>query len=328
MYTASVVCVGIDVSKLTLDACLRRSNGKHMAKQFSNNTAGFGRLLRWVKHLEPDVVARYCMESTGPYHLPLAEYLVGAEQDVCVINPFVTKHAAIVYGAKNSNDKVSAAALADFCFKEEPQSWRGPAPEARTLVALMRRLDTLNQQLVAERNRREDKTSVKEVRASIDKSVRFISKEIKLIRKQIAEHIDNHPGLKRDRDLLESIPGIGPVASSWILGGIPDVHEFKNAKSVAAFVGLSPREYQSGTSVKRMTRISKRGNSAIRKALYMPALSALQCNPVIKAFYDRLVAAGKPRKCAVIAAMRKLLMIAYGVLKSGTKFEAPEPVAT
>ena len=121
--------------------------------------------------------------------------------------------------------------------------------------------------------------------------------------------------------MLRTIPGVGPVAATAILAELPDPARFATAQQAAAYAGLAPREYRSGTSVKKRTRLSKAGNARLRKALYLPALTATRFNPLVAAFYDRLVAAGKPKMAAVGACMRKLLMIAYGVLKSRTPFD-------
>ena len=136
----------------------------------------------------------------------------------------------------------------------------------------------------------------------------------------IEEHVRDHPRLKEDRDLLTSVPGISATTAHWILAELPDVEQFASAQSAAAYAGLAPQEFRSGTSVRKATQLSKRGNAFLRRALYMPALSAIRYNPLIKAFFEQLVERGKSRMVAVGAAMRKLLMIAYGVLKSRRAF--------
>jgi transposase len=205
--------------------------------------------------------------------------------------------------------------------------WRRATPEVRTLVAITRRvpgrLHALKEHLTQEQNRFGDPGVAEEpeVRASLTKSIAFLESEITALLKQIKEHIDTHPTLKVDRDLLISIPGIGEVTAAWILAELPDVTLIASAKSAAAYSGLAPFEYRSGTSVRRETRLSKRGNVHLRRALYMPAMTAIRFNSAVKAIYDRLIERGRPRMVALGAAMRKLLMIAYGVLKSRKEFE-------
>ena len=173
-----------------------------------------------------------------------------------------------------------------------------------------------------EQNRRGDPSVVGQVEVleSLDKSIEFLDNEIKNLLKTIDDHINNNPDLKADRDLLKTIDGIGDLTAAWIIAELPDVKLIPSAKAAAAYAGFAPMEYRSGSSVRRKTRLSKRGSRYLRKALYMPAMCATRCNPAIKAFYDRLLANGKPKMVALAAAMRKLLMIAYGVLRSRKDF--------
>ena len=140
--------------------------------------------------------------------------------------------------------------------------------------------------------------------------------------KETCQHFDGHPDLKRRRDLLTSIPGIGEATAGSILSEIPHLDRFQSAKAVAAFAGLSPRERRSGTSIHGHPRLCKTGNSRVRKALYMPAMVALRFNPTLRLFADRLLAAGKHKRLVIGAVMRKLLVLAYGILRSGKRFDA------
>ena len=136
-----------------------------------------------------------------------------------------------------------------------------------------------------------------------------------------ANDAPGHAALRADRQLLESIPGVGAATAQVILAELPEPARFASAQQAAAYAGLAPREYGSGTSVRKRTRLSKAGNARLRKALYLPTLTAIRFNPLLRGFFERLVAAGKARMAAVGACMRKLLMIAYGVLKSRTPFD-------
>jgi len=317
--------VGIDISKRALDACLIRDEGRPLFREFDNTPAGFTGLLRWVQSHVPPAGCHFCMEATGSYGLALAFFLVEAGHRVSVINPFRAKHAALSRGAGNKTDKADALVLADYCRKEDPPLWRAAAPEVRVLVALMRRLQNLKDQLLQETNRLSDPGLLKAVQRSLRKGVRFLKGEITCLEHAIEEHVRDHPRLKEDRDLLTSIPGLSDTTAHWILAELPDVGQFASAESAAAYAGLAPREHRSGTSVRKATQLSKKGNAYLRRSLYMPTLSALRHNPLVRAFFERLVARGKPRMAAVGAAMRKLLMIAYGVLKSRRAFST-EPV--
>jgi transposase len=319
----SLVCVGIDIAKDKFDACLVPALGKRKLKEFTNTPDGFAKLLRWAGHLAPSSAFHFCMEATGSYYEALASYLADANQLVSIINPSCIHHAARAQGAGNKTDRADAGVIADFCRKESPPIWRRSAPEVRTLVAMMRRLHSLKDLLNQEQNRLADPglTNQPEVLASLNKSVGFLKGEIDRLLAQVNDHIEKHPGLRADRELLTSIPGIGELTAAWIIAELPDVRMIGSAQSAAAYAGLAPREYSSGTSVHHRTHLSKRGNVYLRRAMYMPAMAAARYNPAVKALYDRLIAEGRPRMVAIGAAMRKLLMLAYGVLRSRKEFQ-------
>jgi transposase len=319
-----LVYIGIDIAKLTFDACLVKSPGKSQKKSLPNTPEGFAKLLRWLAYAAPEAIYHFCMEATGSYYEALAIFLAEAGHRVSVVNPHRTHHAAKASGAGNKTDPVEAHALAEYCRKENPPLWRRATPEVRTLLAVLRRLHALKEHLVQEQNRFGDPgvNGQPEVLASLKKSIAFLQEEIAALLQQIKEHIDRHPTLKVDRDLLLSIPGIGEVTAAWILAELPDVKLIASAQSAAAYSGLAPYEYRSGTSVRRETHLSKRGNVHLRRALYMPAMAAVRFNPAVKAIYDRLIERGRPRMVALGAAMRKLLMLAYGVLKNQKSFDA------
>jgi transposase len=264
-----LVHIGIDIAKLTFDACLIRSQGKPQKKSFPNSPEGFAKLMRWLTHLAPDAECHFCMEATGSYYEALAVYLAEANQRVSVVNPFRTHHAAKAQGAGNKTDPAEAEVLAHYCRTENPPLWRRATPEVRTLVAMLRRLQTLKEHLTQEQNRLGDPgvEGQEEVLASLQKSIAFLKEEIAALLNQIQEHINRHPTLKLDRDLLKSIPGISDLTAAWILAELPDVKLVASAKSAAAYAGLAPFEYRSGASVRRETRLSKRGNVRLRCAL-------------------------------------------------------------
>jgi transposase len=160
------------------------------------------------------------------------------------------------------------------------------------------------------------------VSASIREVMATLDEQIAQVERKIHQHFDDYPDLKRRRDLLTSIPGIGETTAGAILSEIPHIDRFQSAKAVAAFAGLSPRERRSGTSIHGRPRLCKTGNSRVRKALYMPAIVALRFNPTLRVFGERLLAAGKHKRLIIGAVMRKLLVLAYGILRSGVAFDA------
>lgn len=312
-------CIGIDVSKDTLDVCLLKGSGKPAFKQFKNDPSGFAKLLRWSESLT-SLPKHFCMEATGPYSQELALFLSEAGELVSVENPRRIKHYAIGLGIQNKTDHADARVIADYCQKHDPSPFRLAAPEVRELVALLRRLDAVETHRHQEQNRLKQPGLSKEVIRSLKSSIRFLDKECQRLKDQIEQHVDKHPKLKADKELLTGIPGIGETTAYWLLGELGDVSWFPDAKSAAAFVGLNPCVCTSGTSVRRSTRISKKGSVFLRRALYMPAIVAARFNPVVKDLYERLTKAGMHKMAALAAAMRKLVMLAYGVLKTQTKF--------
>jgi transposase len=161
---------------------------------------------------------------------------------------------------------------------------------------------------------------IDDVRPSIQATIAFLEAQISEIESEINRTIDQDPSLRDKRKLLESIPGIGTTASMTLLGELPNILDFKNAKALAAFVGLCPREFRSGTSVSK-SWVSKTGNKHVRRVLYMPAVTAIRFNPTLAEFAERLRAKGKAEKQIIVAVMRKLVVFAYGILKSAKPFD-------
>jgi len=320
--TAATVWIGLDVSKDTLDVCLLRENAKTHFKQFSNEENGHTKLLRWAQHLAPSQVCHFCLEATGSYSQEVALFLAQAEQAVSVINPARIHCFGRSQAQGNKTDKADARTIALFCRKEQPELWRVTTPEVRLLVALVRRLHAVQELLAQEKNRLQVPAQPVAVVASVQMIATALEAEVKRLQQQIREHLDQHGNLKRDAQLLQSIPGVGEITAWDILAELPDVSQFDSAQGVAAYAGLSPREHRSGSSVQRKTRLNKMGSSRLRKAMYFPAVVAVQWNPPVKAHFERLPAAGKFKMVALAAAMRKVLMICYGVLKHQKPFQA------
>ena len=199
----------------------------------------------------------------------------------------------------------------------KPNLWHPTPAHIQELQQWVRRLDTL----ISNKNQEHNRLDVSEqsLVIHIQRHIDFIEKEIKEVESIIVEHIKLHKDLQDDSNLLASIPGIGERTISIILSSC-NVKDFDSVKQVVAFFGLNPKPRQSGSSLHGTSRISKIGRSELRKALYMPALSAIRCNPIIKGFAERLESAGKSKMVVIIASMRKLLHIIYGVLKNQNPF--------
>jgi transposase len=318
--------VGIDISKLKFDLCLLRENGKLKHKVFPNSTSGFVQLSAWLVKQRVEL-AHACMEATGTYGEALAIYLFDAGYRVSIINPAVIKAYAQSHLSRTKTDKVDATLIARFCQERKPPAWSPLPAEVRDLQALVRRLESLLEMRQMEVNRLEAGTSAEQVRDSLTEHIAFLDQEIKRTTALIRQHIDQHPTLKEQRELLVSIPGIGDTTAAKLLAEMLDVKLYKSARQLAAFAGLAPRLHESGSSIRRKARLSKTGAPRLRKALYFPAIAAIKYNPSIRALSIRLRERGLCPMQIIGAAMRKLVHHAYGVLKSGRPFD-PSMVKT
>lgn len=313
--------VGIDVSKATLDVALVQAAQATRAAQFANTRAGCKRLERWLKKQAPGAL-HVCLEATGLYGDEVALWLHTAGYRVSVVNPARIHAYAASQLARNKTDRLDAALIADFCRTQQPPLWTPPDPVWLELRALARHLLDLKDMRQQERNRRQAGVTSATVQHALDAHIVFLDQQIDALERQMQQHINQHPSLKHDRDLLASIPGFGSLSAALILAEVPDLRAFSTARQLVAFAGLNPRQRRSGSSVRGQTRLSKTGNAALRRVLYMPALSAQRFNPRLAPWAAQLAARGKSKMQILGAVMRKLLVLAYGVLKSGQPFDA------
>ena len=313
--------IGIDVSKATLDVLWLRdlATGKVKSKRLENRPSGHQDLLAWATKNtgEPVERIRFILEATGVYHEPLAHGLHEAGAEVIVVNPAQVRAYAKSLGVHTKNDRKDAVVLARFGATQPCRRWQPEAPEVYRLKALLSRLTAVQADLQRERNRLEKARAglgATPVDQSIQRMIERLEQETTELTRQIDDPFDQHPQLKQDRQRLETIPGVGPVLSRHLVATYHS-RRFNKASQMAAYLGLVPIQGQSGTSVNRPPRLSKVGPAHLRAKLYMPAVTALRCNADAKALYERLVAAGKAKKAAIGAVMRKLVHIAFGVLK-------------
>jgi len=238
--------LGIDIAKQKFDVALVVER-KTTTGRFSNTPDGFNMLERWlVKYGVERVHA--CLEATGTYGEALAEHLHRAGHVVSVVNPARIKGFGQSELSRTKTDKADAQLIARFCGAMQPAPWQPPAPEVKELQSLVRRLEALNDMLNQERNRLATADDI--VKDSLERVITHLQQEIKATRKLIQKHIDRHPDLRGKRDLLETIPGIGPGTSAMILAEFGDVTRFHDAGQMASFCGLTPRHRQSGASVR------------------------------------------------------------------------------
>ncbi len=318
---AQDVVVGIDVAKLKVDLFLVL-NGK--SKVFDNTAAGHREMQRWLieRGCSPGTT-HVCLEATGPYSEALAGALVAGGWKVSVVNPARIKGFAQGELARNKTDRADAALLARFCAAMKPALWEPPSLAIRQLRAWVDRLQALKDMRQQELNRVEALEAGEhgEVMAHVQTHIRWLNEQIARLERDVDDHIDRHPELKADSELITSIPGIGRTTVAKVLAYAGDVRRFDSAKAFAAFIGLTPRQRLSGTSVRGRTMMSRAGHKALRHALYMPGLVARRHNAALKTFGDRLSQSGLVPKAVIGAVMRKLAHFIYGVIKSGQPFD-------
>jgi transposase len=240
---------------------------------------------------------------------------------VSVVNPAAIKAFAAAQLSRTKTDKVDAELIARFCSTQQPPGWTPPAVEVRELQALVRRLESLQEMRTREANRLQAIITVEAVKSSVEAHVAYLAEQIKQTEALIRQHVGNHPTLKQQCELLSSIPGIGETTAALLLAEVTDITQYRSARQVAAYAGLVPRERHSGSSVRGRTRLSKIGNARLRKALYFPAITALRCSSFFQSWAKGLEERGKCKMSIIGAVMRKLIHLAYGVLKTGQPFD-------
>lgn len=307
--------LGIDVSKGTLDVALYK--GKH--GRFNNSRTGLQALDRWLEKAGVDEL-HACMEATGRYWVEIAVWLHSRDHRVSVVNPNRTSSYARSKLIRSKTDAVDAHLIADFCRTQAPKIWTPPREEQHQLRDLVRRYGDIQKMERMEKNRL--KCGVKEswVVTDLEHHLAYLKERREQLEQEIEVHITAHPWLSDQYKLLVTIPGIAAITASRLLGEITDIASFESAKKLAAFAGLTPRHHTSGSSINRHTTITKTGNAHLREALYWPAISAQEYLPAVRALRERMLANGKSKMATIVAAMRKLLHIVYGVIKSMKPF--------
>jgi transposase len=315
--------LGLDVAKAEVQAQLRPHQGavRKLRLCFGNEAEGFAHLDQWL--------ARYgCkkvhagLEATGAYSQALAHWLYEQGHLVSLLNPRRVKEFARSAGIRNKTDRIDAGLIAGYVLAHGEQCratlWRPPKRELAQLRALVRRREQVSAMLLEEKNRLD--SAAAEVRPSIARIIAVLEEQKSELDKRIAQQIRSHPSLARQEQLLCTIPGIGSLTAAVLLSEMAGPDQVRRARQAAALAGLSPRREESGTSVRRNKGIGKAGNRHLRKALYMPALVAIKHNLTLRRFAQRLSAAGKCKMAVICAVMRKLLHIAFGVLKHQEPF--------
>lgn len=316
--------LGIDVSKTKLDIALL-VNGKVKSKVLDNSSEGHKSLLEWLSKSKVSMAELHvCMEATGVYYEAVALALHEAGLKVSVVNPACIKGFGHSENIRNKNDAIDAGLIARYCVAMDPAPWTPPPLEQRQLRAWSLRVQALKDIRQQEENRLEAHTitNMADVAKHVQEHITWLDTEIKKLEKEIDDHIDRHPDLKHDAELIASIPGIGATTVARILGHLGDIRRFESAKAFAAFLGVTPKQRSSGTSLKGRTMISRTGNASLRAALFMPSLVARRHNPILNRFAERLLETGMAKKAVICAVMHKLTHLIYGVIRTGKPFDA------
>jgi transposase len=307
--------LGIDISKADFHCCLMQGE-RNSARSFPNNPSGYRQLQSWLRNRR-SVDVHACMEATGAYWLGVAKALYENGATVSVVNPASTVHFARSLLQRTKTDQVDAAMLARFCRERRPEAWQPPAPETLEIRAL----ENYRKELIDERVRRkqiiEDVPVGAHLRAMHERHLQALDEAIEQTEAEMRRVVKADSLMTAQVAALEAIKGIGFLSAVAIVAKLP-VERLRNGKAAAAYAGLAPAERQSGTSVHGKPRICKTGNAKLRRDLYMPALSASRHNPILKAFAERLSERGKPNKVILAAVMRKLVVLAYRLLKDLT----------
>lgn len=323
---------GIEVGSKTLLVAL----GSKAPREFPNTPSGHQTLLRYLE--QAGGRRRVCLEATGRYGLDLALALHAAQVPVMVANPRAVRHFALALMARSKTDLLDAEVLRQFAARMPFQTWQPPSPTALKLVAVARRLQALTEMITAEKNRLHA-TSVscalpRYLRLEIAQHLRALQQHVARLTRAAEEFLSDDPALTERYQLLQTIPGFGPTSALHVLAELSLLSPDLDVRQWVAAAGLDPRQYCSGTSVHQKTRISKLGNARLRRGLYMPALVALQHEPHLAAFYQKLLDRSKAKMQALVAVMRKLLHAIFGMFKhhqayDGSKVHAliPQPEA-
>ena len=315
----SFIYVGIDISKKSFDVAVYTENGTWTCKKFTNDNKGFA---AFKQLLNPQV--HWCvMEASGPYYLKLATFLFDNKIGISIINPLVIRRFSQMRMTRTKTDKKDAIIISQYGHAEMPAAW---TPEPSYILEL-NQMQAYCDQLIKSRQRLSNQLGAFEVNTSpckivitsLKKQIHSFDKQIQMIESEMLRVIkDNHVS---QFDHLKSIPGVGPKTALAFIVTTNGFSKFQNAKQVSSYVGLSPRIFESGTSVKGKSRICKMGMARIRALLYLCAMSAKKCNRACKELYDRLVEKGKPKMVALIAVANKLIKQAFAIATSNTYYD-------
>ncbi len=315
-----VSILGVDISKTKFDVCLIVEN-KQFNRIFTNNTDGFNSCLQWCLKKNAHTL-KVCMEATGWYSEALADFMHANGHNVSIVNPFRIKSHGQSKGLRHKTDKADAICIADFCRIHNPALWSPMNPDQKRLRNVSRTVSSLKEERLVIKNKLENERLDQTVNQSLHILVKTFDEQITVLEKEMITIIHTSSELREALQLLNNIKGVGILTIIALLTEMPNVDQFDSVRAYVAYAGLNPKQHQSGSSVLKKGSISKMGGSRIRKALYLPAVVIKNHNEYFNDFCQRLVARGKAAKVIIVAIMRKLLHIVYGILKHKQPFDA------
>lgn len=305
----SVVNVGVDVGKYYLDICIWE---KSIHWQEENTPEGIKRILKRLSHYQ---VERLVMEATGRYEFLLAEAAHARHLPVCIVKPLAIRRYAGAINQTAKTDKMDAALIAEFAVRVQPEV---TPRKSKNLIAI-KDLIARRRQLMGMRTQELNRIKVmgKAFEVSCKRIIRYLDQEIERMEKRLAKHVQDQAVWTEKQTILKSVPGVGDTLTYTLLADLPELGSLSN-REVGALVGVAPMNRDSGKL--RGKRRVQGGRASVRTVLYMATLSAIQCNPVIKAFYTQLVAQGKHKKVAITACMRKFIVMLNAMVRDKTEW--------
>lgn len=302
--------IGVDVSKDKFDVCLFLTN------IFERTEGGFKSFLTWIKKYtsQPWV----CMEATGHYSEEIADFLFNKMIPVNVVNPLKIKHFAKAKLTRNKNDTLDARIIALYAQAMRPENYHPKTEEQKEIREWIELVQMLKAQIQQLKNKLSC-TRIQSVRRKLQEMIEQLEAQLKVLEQKVEQKVEKEEHYNYQVELITSIKGVGKQTAYQFLAYIPDIHAFNNAKQLAAYIGVTPQQKQSGKFIGK-TRLSKLGDARIRKALYMPALSLKRFNEHFKPFIQRLEKNGLKPKAIIGALMRKLVHIIFGILKTKQPF--------
>lgn len=320
LMTVETAFLGIDVAKLKLDVVLRRD--EHALHQvFANTPEGFAALDAWLCSFAlTQSQVRICLEATGSYSDAITHDLFARGYVLCVLNPAALVDYRRSQQIRSKTDKLDAHLLARYAQEKQPRAYKPLPVEIVSLRALLHHRDDVQQMLRQERNRLEAGRMTSAIEQRVRSHIQLLQDDFKTTEREIKAHLKTHPDLGALWQRLQTIPGIGWLTAARLLGHLGDIARFPKVGAVISLAGLAVKEYRSGSSVCGKAQIDRHGRKDLRQTMYMSALVAKRVSHPMRAWAQRLQAAGKPKKVIVVAVMRKLLHIVYGVWKSGLDY--------